>query len=159
MDTPKEDEALRIELCDIPTVSEDIDNDMTGSTTGTNDEKGAASCVKTITNMNENDSESTRKVRVANDNPADDTSDNVSSVADDVSEVRRLRTLHINEWLTDEKVQAVRQGTRDSGANAIAAIRDTLNEAQQGKDLAFAAGTLATPAGIASEDSVGEHIK
>ena len=87
--------------------------------------------------MNENDSESTRKVRVANDNPADDTSDNVSSVADDVSEVRRLRTLHINEWLTDEKVQeiminvqaAFRQGTRDSGANAIAAIRDTLNEA------------------------------
>ena len=67
-------------------------------------------------------------MRVANDNPADDTSDNVSSVADDVSEVRRLRTLHINEWLTDEKVQAVRQGTRDSGANAIAAIRDTLNE-------------------------------
>ena len=86
MDTPKEDEALRIELCDIPTVSEDIDNDMTGSTTGTNDEKGAASCVKTITNMNENDSESTRKVRVANDNPADDTSDNVSSVADDDKE-------------------------------------------------------------------------
>ena len=47
---------------------------------------------------------------------------------------------------------AVRQGTRDSGA--IAAIRDTLNEAQQGMDLAFAAGTLATPAGIAREDSL-----
>ena len=54
--------------------------------------------------MNESDSESTRKVRVANDNPVDDTSDNVSSVAGDVNEVRRLRTLHINEWLTDERV-------------------------------------------------------
>ena len=68
----------------------------------------------------------------------DDTSDSVSSAADDVNEVRRLRTLHINEWLTDERVQeimedvqaVVRQGTRDSGANAIAVIRDTLNEAQ-----------------------------
>ena len=85
----------------------------------------------------------------------------MSSIADDVSEVRRLRTMHIIEWLSDEKVHeimtnvqaAVRQGTRDSGANAIAAIRDALNEAQQGMDLAFAAGTLATPAGIAREDS------
>ena len=53
-----------------------------------------------------------------------------------------------------ENVQAViRQGTRDSGSNAIGAIRDALNGAQQGMDLAFAAGTLATPAGIAREDS------
>ena len=65
--------------------------------------------------MNKNYSESTRKATV------DNTYDNASSVADDVNEDRRLRTLHINEWLTDERVQVimdnvqavVRQGTRD----------------------------------------------
>ena len=65
-----------------------------------------------MTNMNENDSESTRKVRVANNNPVDDTSDNVSSAADYVNEVRRLRTLHINEWLTDERVQEIMENVQ-----------------------------------------------
>ena len=47
--------------------------------------------------MNEDNSESTRKVRAANDRLLDNTSGSVSSAADDVNEVRRLRTLHINE--------------------------------------------------------------
>ena len=100
-------------------------------------------------------------MKLANNNPEDNTSDNMSSIADDGSEIRRLRTLHINEWLTDERVQeimenvqtVVRQGKRDSEANAIVAIGDALNGAQQGMDLAFAAGTLSTPAGVAREDS------
>ena len=72
-----------------------------------------------------------------------------------------MRTSHINEWLTDERVQeimvniqtVVRQGARDSKADAIVAIGDALNGAQQGMDLAFTAGTLSTPAGVAREDS------
>ena len=47
----------------------------------------------------------------------------------------------------------VRQGARDSKATAIVAIGDALNGAQQGMDLAFAAGTLSTPAGVTREDS------
>ena len=88
-DTLEEDEALRVELCDIPAVSEDVDNDTTGNTTSTNDEKGATGGIKTIlTNMNEDNSESNKKVRVANDNPLDDTSDSISSIADDDNEMR-----------------------------------------------------------------------
>ena len=100
-------------------------------------------------------------MKIANNNPEDNTSNNMSSIADDGSEIRRLRTLHINEWLTDERVQeimenvqtAVRQEARDSKANAIKAIGDIINRAQQGMDLAFAAGTLSTPAGVTREDS------
>ena len=47
----------------------------------------------------------------------------------------------------------VRQEARDSKANAIKAIGDTINGAQQGMDLAFAAGTLSTSAGVDLEDS------
>ena len=47
----------------------------------------------------------------------------------------------------------MRQGARDSKANEIVAIGDALNRAQQGMDLAFAAGTLSTPAGVTREDS------
>ena len=53
-----------------------------------------------------------------------------------------------------ENVQTVvRQEARDSKANAIKAIGDTINGAQQGMDLAFAAGTLSTSAGVPREDS------
>ena len=66
----------------------------------------------------------------------------------------------INEWLTNEKVQdimeriqaATKQG-RNSGTEAIVAIGDTINDAQIGMDLAFTAGTLATLAGVARDDS------
>ena len=63
--------------------------------------------VKIMPNANESDSESLAKVKLANNNLEDNTSDNMSSIADDGSEIRRLRTLHINEWLTDERVQTV----------------------------------------------------
>ena len=43
---------------------------------------------------------------------------------------------------------------RNVRSDAIKAVCDTINEAQQGMDLAFAAGTLATAAGVAREDSL-----
>ena len=72
------------------------------------------------------------------------------------SEVRRLRTSHIHEWLTDDRVHeaiedvqtVVRQEARDRKSDAMRVIGDTINEAQQGMDLAFAAGTLSTAAGV-----------
>ena len=68
--------------------------------------------------------------------------------------------MHINEWLTNEKVQdimeriqaATKQG-KNTGAEAIVAIGDALNDAQLGMELAFTAGMLATPAGVARDDS------
>ena len=49
-------------------------------------------------------------------------------------------------------VQAAVKGTKEGGI-AVVAISDTLNGAQQSMDMAFAAGSLATPAGITQEDS------
>ena len=52
-----------------------------------------------------------------------------------------------------ERIQAVTKQSRSSGAEAIIAIGDTINDAQMGMDQAFIAGTLATPAGVARKDS------
>ena len=52
-----------------------------------------------------------------------------------------------------EDVQTVvRQEARDRKSDAMRVIGDTINEAQQGMDLAFAAGTLSTAAGVSCED-------
>ena len=150
LDTSEENETLRVELSDIPIESEDIDNETTDGMSVKDDEKGASGRVKIMPNAIESDSESLAKVKLANNNPEDNTSDNMSSITDDGNEVRRLRSLHINEWLTDERVQeimvnvqtVVKQGARNSKADAIVAIGDTLNGAQQGMDIAFTAETL-----------------
>ena len=111
LDTSQEDEALRVELADFPAVSEDSDNDMVSNTTGNDDEKGATGGIKAIsTNVIEDKAESNKKVRVANDNTLNDTSDSLSSIDDDDNEVRRLRTQHISEWLTDERVIEIMVG-------------------------------------------------
>ena len=80
-------------------------------------------------------------------------------VSDDISEVRRLRTSHIHEWLTDNRVNeamedvqtVIRQEARDRKSDAMRVIGDTINKAQQGMDLAFAAGTLSTTAGVSAK--------
>ena len=51
LDTAQEDEALRVELADIPAVSEDSDNDMVSNTTGNDDEKGATGGIKPCQQM------------------------------------------------------------------------------------------------------------
>ena len=138
LDTSEENEALRVELSNIPIECEDDDNE-TADDMSVKDDEGASGRVKIIPNAIESDSESLAKVKLANDNPEDKTSDNMSSITDDGSEVRRLRTSHINEWLTDERVQeimvnvqtVVKQGARNSKADAIVAIGDTLNGASK----------------------------
>ena len=62
LDTSQEDEALRVELADIPAVSEDSDNDMVSNTTGNDDKKGATGGIKTMsTNVNEDKSDANKK--------------------------------------------------------------------------------------------------
>ena len=50
------------------------------------------------------------------------------------------------------------KGTKE-GSAAIVAISDTLSGAQQSTDPAFAAGSLATPTGIAWEDSANYALR
>ena len=88
----------------------------------------------------------------------------ISTISDDISEIRKLRTLHINDWLTDDRAQetiqkvqtVVSQGAIDRHVQfeTMKVICDTIKIAQEGMNLAFAAGTLSTTAGIAREDSL-----
>ena len=71
--------------------------------------------------------------------------------------------MHINDWLTDERAQEVIENVqevvnqeaknRTVRSEAIKVVGDTISAAQEGMDLAFTAGTLATAAGVAREDS------
>ena len=71
--------------------------------------------------------------------------------------------MHINEWLTDERAQEVIQNVqtvvgqeaknRNVRSEAMKLVCETINIAQESMDLASAAGTLATTAGVAREDS------
>ena len=163
--TLKEDDlALRLEPGDIPCDNIEDDDETTGSLSVKDDENGASCRTKITPCTNESDSESLIKTKLANDNHEEDASTVISTISDDVSEIRRLRTLHINEWLTDERAQEIIQNVqtvvsqeaknRHVQSEVIRVICDTIDIAQEGMDLAFAAGTLSTTAGIAREDSV-----
>ena len=131
LDTKEEDEGLGVDLSEIPAVIEDFDDDATE----TREEKGAAGGIEIMeTNENENNSEIANNPETTNNSPLDDTSDEVSLADDDeADQARRLRTMHINEWLTNEKVQdimeriqaATKQG-RNTGAEAIVAIGEEI---------------------------------
>ena len=139
--TLKEDDlALRLELGDIPCDNSEGDDETTGSISVKDDENGASCRTKITPGMNESDSESLAKIRLANDNLEDDASTEVSTISDDVSEVRTLRTLHTNEWLTDDRVQEVIQNVqtvvgreaknRNVRSDAVKIVCNAINEAQ-----------------------------
>ena len=150
-----EDEEIEVNLEAFPKVIEDFDDDPTE----TIEEKGAAGGIPIIEDVSKGN---IRNTEVQENPPEDNTSDE-ESVADDddLNQVRRLRTLYINEWLTNEKtqdimerVQSAVEKNRDLEAErAIGAIGDTINDAHVGMDQAFIAGTLTTPAGVARKDS------
>ena len=54
-------------------------------------------------NKNGTDTESLNNIRLANNNLEDDASTDVSTISDDVNQIRILRTANPNDWLTDEK--------------------------------------------------------
>ena len=160
--TSKEDEAMTFEQSDVCGTIDD-DDETTGSKSVKDDENGASCRTKITPCPNESDSDSLARIKLANINHEEDASTIISTISDDVSEVRRLRTLHINDWLTDERAQEIidnvqtvvnQEATRNVRSEAVKVVCDTINTAQEGMDLAFAAGTLATTASVAREDSL-----
>ena len=78
---------------------------------------------------------------------------------------QNLRTAHPDDWLTDEEadqtLNKLKKGIQGNTTNkygekakATSRLQEVITDAQYALDLAFSAGTLATPAGIARPDSV-----
>ena len=103
-----------------------------------------------------------------NDNLNDDASSDMSEIREDEPQagatVRKLRTSHPDDRLTDEKAEqdlrtmkGVIQGktdeNQDGKAKAVSRLQEVITDAQYALDLAFSAGTLSTLAGIARSDS------
>ena len=103
-----------------------------------------------------------------NDNLNDDASSDMSEISEDEPQasatVRKLRTSHPDDRLTDEKAEqdlrtmkGVIQGKtdekRDGKAKAVSRLQEVITDAQYALDLAFSAGTLVTLAGVARSDS------
>ena len=161
LDTTEEDEAFvfeQKEKCE----TED-EEDETAYDSEKDDKDEASNRIKITPSMNESDTESLKRIKIDNNDNAEDTSTAISTISDDISEVRRLRTTNVSDWLTDEraqeavdKTQAVidQEPDRYERQERVRRICDTINAAQEGLDLAFAAGTLSTTACIAREDSV-----
>ena len=79
--------------------------------------------------------------------------------------VRKLRTAHPDDNLTDDKaeqdlrtIKGVMQGitdeTGDEKTKTVSKFQEVITDAHYALDLAFAAGTLSTLAGVARSDSV-----
>ena len=99
--TTEEDEAIMFEQSDVCGTNDD-DDETTGNRSVKDYENGASCRTKITPNPVESDSESLARIKLANNNQEDDTSTIISTISDDVSEVRRLRTMNIGDWLTDE---------------------------------------------------------
>ena len=60
---------------------------------------------------NETDSESLKNIRLKNERLGDDTSTDFSEISDDEDQIgatiRRLRTAHPDDWLSDEKAEGI----------------------------------------------------
>ena len=134
--TLQKDEEIEVNLEAFPRVIEDFDDDPTE----TIEEKGAAGGIPIIEDVSKGNIRNTE----AQDNPPEDNTSDEESVADDddLNEVRRLRTLYINEWLTNEKTQDIMERVQSAveknrdleAARAIRAIGDTINDAHVGMD-------------------------
>ena len=118
---------------------------------------------------NETDTESMNNIRMVNDRLEDEASTDFSEISEDETQtsntIRSLRTSHPDYWITDEKashvlhkLQKVINGNtannQSEKANATARLQEVVTDAQYALDLALAAGTLATTAGIARPVSV-----
>ena len=109
-----DDLALEIEPGDIPGDGNEDEDDVAGSQSMKEEEKGASCRTKITpgTYESETDSESLTKIRLANDILEDDASTEVSTISDDANQVRILRTANPSDWLTDEKAIQILQMCR-----------------------------------------------
>ena len=107
--------AIEIKPSDIPDSKKEGDVDQEDGDDALEDqsddegEKGALCRVKIMPGINENgtDTESLNNIRLANNNLEDDASTDLSEISDDVDEIRKLRTAHPDDWLSDEKATEV----------------------------------------------------
>ena len=114
-------------------------------------------------------SEPLRNIRLKNERHGDDASTDFSEISDDEEQnsitIKRLRTAHSDEWLSDEKaeeiiykVKKVINGKtaidKKEKADAFGKLQEIVTDAQHSLDLAFAAGTLATTMCVARSDAV-----
>ena len=160
LDTTEEDEAFVFEQKEKCDTEDEVDE--TAYDSEKDDKEEASNRIKITPSMNESDTESLKRIKIDNNDNTEDTSTAISTISDDISEVRRLRTQNVSDWLTDERAQEVMDKTqavldqepdRYERQERVRRICDTISAAQEGLDLAFAAGTLSTTACIAREDS------
>ena len=95
LQTTGDDEAITFEPGETCDTNED-DDETTGNTSVKNDETEASCRTKIAPCPTESDSDSLAKIKLANINHEEDASTIISTISDYVSEIRRLRTLHIN---------------------------------------------------------------
>ena len=91
--TTEENEAIMLEESDVCGTNDD-DDETAGNKSVKDDENGESCRTKITPNTNESDSESLARIKLANINHEDDTSTIISMISQDISEVRRLRTMH-----------------------------------------------------------------
>ena len=100
-----------------------------------------------------------------NTSTSTDFSDMSNDERESIITIRKLRTAHPDEWLSDEKaeeivhmVKRVINGKTDTDkkekADAFEKLKEVVTDTQYSQDLAFAAGTLATKNGTARTDAV-----
>ena len=93
--TTEEDEAIMFEqseTCDTADEEDEVANESVKD-----DENGASGRIKITPNTNESDTESLEKVKLDNIDHEEDTSTIVSTISDDIGEVRRMRTMNVND--------------------------------------------------------------
>ena len=95
LSTTEEDEAITFEQSE--TCDTTDEEDETVDETAKEDENGTTNRVKIQPNINESDTESLAKVKLENNDNGEDTSTVISTISDDISEVRKLRTMDIND--------------------------------------------------------------
>ena len=158
--TTEEDEVIAFEEGESCVTSDEIDE--TEGESPTDDEITPANLLVIEPSIHESDSESLARIKMENSDDRDDASTVISTISDDICEVRRLRTLDMSEYLTDERAQEIivevsrlleQEDDIHARQEVLRRIHDAIGAAQEGLDLAFAAGTLSTTACIAREDS------
>ena len=101
----EEDEVIAFEEGESCVTSDEIDE--TEGESPTDDEITPANLLVIEPSIHESDSESLARIKMENSDDRDDASTVISTISDDICEVRKLRTLDMSEYLTDECAQEI----------------------------------------------------
>ena len=101
LETTEEDEAFVFEQKEKCDTEDEVDETAEDSEADEKDE--VSNRVKITPSMNESDTESLKRIKINNNSNNEDTSTVISTISDDISGVRRLRTSNISDWLTDKR--------------------------------------------------------